>query len=385
MSTVDVTFSEPVDTTSLSSAALTLTDNGNAVAVSGVSLSLVSGTTYAVSDLSGFTAAEGSYALTINAADIEDESGNPGSGSLSTSWLMDTTPPTSSVNALPAQTTATSFTVSVTASDPAGAGGSPPSGVASIALYGSTDGGPFALFATVTPGSPSATFTGQAGDTYGFYGVATDNGGNIQPTPGAAQQTVQILPSMTVNSIAAVSPNPRNTAVPSVDVTFSVPIDTTSLAPGAIALSDDGQSVSTDGVSLALVSGTTYAIDGLSALTTAEGSYTLTVNAADITDTYGNPGTGSLSTSWLMDTTPPTSAIDALPAQTTTTGFTVSVTASDPPGADGSPALRRGLHRHLRLDRRRSLRAPRDRRAGRSVHRVHRPGGPDLRLLQHRH
>ena len=97
---------------------------------------------------------------------------------------MDTTPPTSTVNALPAQTTSTSFAVSATGIDPDGAGGSTPVGHRldrhlrldrRRALH--------VLLTTVTPADPSATFTGQAGHTYGFYSIATDNAGNVQPTP----------------------------------------------------------------------------------------------------------------------------------------------------------------------------------------------------------
>ena len=73
--------------------------------------------------------------------------------------------------------------MSVTASDPNGSNGSTPSGVASIAIYDSKNGGAFTLFTTVTPADPSALFTGQAGNTYGFYSIATDNAGNVQPTP----------------------------------------------------------------------------------------------------------------------------------------------------------------------------------------------------------
>ncbi len=173
---------------------MTLTDNGNPVAItSGVTLSLVSGTTYDINGLAGLTAAEGTYSLTLTPPASPTRIGNPGSGSVSTSWLMDTTPPTSTVNALPAQTTSTSFTVSVTGSDPNGSNGSTPSGVSSYAIYDSKDGGAFTLLASVTPPSPSAVFTGQAGHTYGFYSVATDNAGNVQPTPATAQATVQIL------------------------------------------------------------------------------------------------------------------------------------------------------------------------------------------------
>ena len=45
----------------------------------------------------------------------------------------------------------------------------------------------------MTPANPSALFTGQPGHTYGFYSVATDNAGNVQPTPTSAQATTQIV------------------------------------------------------------------------------------------------------------------------------------------------------------------------------------------------
>ena len=75
---------------------------------------------------------------------------------------MDTTPPTSTVNALPAQTTSTSFTVSVTGSDPAG---ERQHAVGSRLLRHLRLGRRRAVhaLATVTPADPSAAFTGQAG------------------------------------------------------------------------------------------------------------------------------------------------------------------------------------------------------------------------------
>lgn len=337
VSSLEVTFNQPIDTSSLAPGAITLTDNGQAVSTTGLSLSLVSGDTYAINGLAAATAAEGSYTLSVNAADINDQNGNPGSGTVSTSWLMDATPPTSSVSTLPAQTSSTSFTVSVTSNDPAGASNSPASGVASIAIYDSVNGGAFTLWTTVTPASPSAAFTGQAGDTYGFYSVATDAAGNVQPTPATAQETVQILAPLSVSSIATVSPSTRNTAVSSVDVTFSLPINVSSFSTSAVSLTDNGTAVTVgSGVTLTLVSGTTYALSGLGGLTGAEGSYTLTIHAADIDDTYGNPGTGAHTVSWLMDTTPPTSSVAALPASTIATSFTLTINATDPAGSNAS-------------------------------------------------
>jgi RHS repeat-associated protein len=340
VASIDVTFTEPINLSTFSAANLMLTDNGEPnLITSAVTISLVSGSTYEIGGLAGLTTAEGTYKLTVNAAGIQDAAGNVGAGSMSTTWLMDTTPPTSMVETLPSQTTSTAFPVSVSGTDPSGANGSMPSGIASFAIYVSTNGGAFTYWTTVTPANPTVEFAGQAGNTYGFYSVATDNAGNVQPTPTAAQQSVQILFPMSVTSITPASPNPTDTPVSSLNATFSVPVGAINFTTAALTLTDNGgPNLITNGVSLTPVQGTTstYTITGLGGLSMAEGTYVLTVDAAAIDDIYGNPGTSTLSTSWLMDTTPPVSTVNPLPPQTMSTSFTVSVTAYDPSGANGS-------------------------------------------------
>jgi RHS repeat-associated protein len=110
---------------------------------------------------------------------------------------IDTGPPTSTVTALPAASPA-SFTLSWSGqSDPGG------SGIASYTVYVSEDGGPFTWLTTTS--ATSTTFTGQVGHSYGFYSVATDNVGNVQPTPSAAQATTFIAgpPTSTVSPLPA--------------------------------------------------------------------------------------------------------------------------------------------------------------------------------------
>ena len=123
---------------------------------------------------------------------------------------IDSSPPTSSVDPLPATTTTTSFPVSWSGFDGAG------SGVASYNVFVSTDGGSFTPFLTGTT-QTSATFTGQFGHTYGFYSVASSNVGFVQPTPTAAQATTRLvgLPTSTVN------PLPDTTATPSFTLSWS--------------------------------------------------------------------------------------------------------------------------------------------------------------------
>jgi len=104
----------------------------------------------------------------------------------------DVTPPTSTVTALPATQTTTSFTVSWGGSDNSGG-----SGIASYDIWVSDNGGHFTKWISDTTNT-SATFNGVNGHTYGFMSVATDNSGNVQATPAGAQATtkVQLLTSI---------------------------------------------------------------------------------------------------------------------------------------------------------------------------------------------
>ena len=102
------------------------------------------------------------------------------------SQTSDSTPaPTSSVNLLPAIETTASFTVRWSGQDPGGPG------IASYTIYVSDNGGTSVVWQNATSAT-SAIFNGVNGHTYGFYSVATDHAGNVQPTPTAAQTTTTV-------------------------------------------------------------------------------------------------------------------------------------------------------------------------------------------------
>jgi autotransporter-associated beta strand protein/parallel beta-helix repeat protein len=102
------------------------------------------------------------------------------------STTVDTTPPTSSVNALPATTTTPSFTVSWSGSDTG-------SGVATFDVYASVDGAAFTLWQAATA-QTSAVYPGQYGHSYAFYSLATDNVNNRQTAAGPTQSTTVVSP-----------------------------------------------------------------------------------------------------------------------------------------------------------------------------------------------
>ena len=135
-----------------------------------------------------------------------------------TTNTIDSTTPTSAVSALPASTTATSFTLSWSGSDSGG------SGIASYTIFESVDGGPYSVLLLGQTGN-SATFTGTAGHTYSFYTMATNNVGNVQVTPGTIQ-TTQILQTFTVTPSAGgggtITPNTPQTVTINNTTSFTV-------------------------------------------------------------------------------------------------------------------------------------------------------------------
>lgn len=98
---------------------------------------------------------------------------------------VDSTPPTSAVNRLPAFETNPSFAVTWSGNDGVG------SGIARYDVYVAIDGGSFSAWKTATT-TTQATYAGAIGHRYDFYSVALDNAGNRQTLPTAAQASIAV-------------------------------------------------------------------------------------------------------------------------------------------------------------------------------------------------
>ncbi len=112
--------------------------------------------------------------------------------------------------------------------------------------------------------------------------------------------TVDHVPPV-VTAVTAVAPDPRNTPVSSVEVTFSEPIFTLSFDYRDIILTRNGVSVPlTNIVATSFLSGSTFRITNLDSFTTAPGAYVLTVipTVTDLLNNVNGSGTGSASDSW---------------------------------------------------------------------------------------
>jgi hypothetical protein len=105
-------------------------------------------------------------------------------------------------------------------------------------------------------------------------------------------------------TFSPVSQSTPQQAVPSVDVTFSAPIDPTTFTTSALSLtSNGGTNLFGGGVSIQSLGGDSYQITGLSTLNTAVGDYVLSLNTTAVKDLDGNLGAGTPSVSWQVQPT----------------------------------------------------------------------------------
>ncbi len=115
-----------------------------------------------------------------------------------------------------------------------------------------------------------------------------------------------------VESITTVAPNPRNTPVASLLITFSKALNPATFTLDDLALTlDNGANLIGPDVVITTADNTTFAVSGLGGLTGAEGDYVFTVNAATVTDSVGTAGLGASVVAWQMITSAP--RITALP------------------------------------------------------------------------
>ncbi len=113
-------------------------------------------------------------------------------------------------------------------------------------------------------------------------------------------------------TITPVSPNPRNTAVNSVEIVFSETVSHVDVNDFTLTC-NGGTNLLTGAETLSSTDNITFTLD-VSALTTTDGAYVFDVAVSDITDTVGNPLDASAQSSWTMTTTAPEPTI--LPVST---------------------------------------------------------------------
>ena len=205
-----VRFVEDIDPATVAASGFALTRSGGPDLLAGVTVTLVDARTVKVAGLAARTADPCVYRFVVRPGGVAGVAGNAVGSDVVATWAnrpaptaTDTTPPTSRVEALPAE------------SDPAFTArrsGEDAGGVAGFDVLVSTDGGAFLPWLTDTT-LTAAAFAGQVGRRYAFYTRARDLAGNVEAAPPAADAETTTPAAGTATGGAA-PPSPASPAGP---------------------------------------------------------------------------------------------------------------------------------------------------------------------------
>jgi hypothetical protein len=322
--TLDVTFSKPIDPTTFTYQDITYSrDGGPNLITSQVVITQLSSTEFEISNFNGGLSSppDGTYTFTVGAVGVVDLAGNIGIGSASDTWVLDTTPSAAPTNLAISPDNGSSNTDGITDTGSITLSGTLGEAGLTVDVYDSKFG--IDLGSETVTGTTFQFSLNLSSGTHQLQITATDGAGNVS-TAASYTATIDLTPPA-INSVSAVTPNPRNTAVSTLSVTLSEPIDSSTFDWHDLTLTrDGGPNLITNAVTVTLVSGSTYQIAGLAGLTTSDGNYMLTVNAQAIADIAGNAGINSVLSSWVMDTTTPAAPTNL--AITPNTGVTPGLT-----------------------------------------------------------
>jgi hypothetical protein len=160
----------------------------------------------------------------------------------------------------------------------------------------------------------------------GGSGIA-DEAGNLL-TAGASTNwtTDSVAPTA---AIAAVLPNPRNSSVSQLVITFSEAVQGLTLANLGLTRGG-GANLLTAAQTLTTSDNLTWTLGNLGAITATAGSYSLSVSSSGITDPAGNTLAPVTPCTWSVDTTAPAATISAVtPSPRDTTVNTLTITFSE--------------------------------------------------------
>jgi len=107
--------------------------------------------------------------------------------------------------------------------------------------------------------------------------------------------------------IVPISPDPRNVAVPSINIVFSEPVNGFNTLDLVLSR-DGGPNLLTGAETLSTLDNVTWTLSGLAGLTATQGNYAVSLNGfgSGIIDRALNGFTGFAADDWVMDTTAPT-------------------------------------------------------------------------------
>ncbi|MCB1126856.1 MAG: hypothetical protein KDM81_10190, partial [Verrucomicrobiae bacterium] len=311
---VDIEFSEPINLETFDGNDLELRRNGVRLTTLGpVTVAWLSGGAYRIEGLAAATLPDGNYELRVRGAGILDAGGNAAVNDLAVFWAKGTSSPVviqiSEVVPDPRREVVASLEVLFSRPiDPASFGLS--------ALSLRRGSGPDLIdedvtIAQLTPTSFRIGELDRLTQADGEYTLEV-SAASIRGTDGRlgtgalSRGWFTDSAGPTISSLETVTTNPRNTVVQSLDVVFSETVDPASFGLEDLRLTrDGGADLISPAVSITPLSGSRFRIANFNWVVGLEGHYELSVDAAGVQDAAGNQGSGTATSAWTMDLTPP--------------------------------------------------------------------------------
>ncbi len=296
LGSIALAFNEPV---ALDLAGLSLTRDGGANLLTQDNAPAGGGRDWNLGNLSALTGTAGTYTLTVTAT---DQAGNVGTASVS--WLVDLVAPTSDiVDVTPDPRNAQVGLVTIAFGEPVigfdwtdllfdlEGDGKGNLLTAPQALTGNGQTWTLDVSSFVQPGRYTLSFKTTTG--------IVDAAGNALITPLYDQWTIDAT-APTVD-VVDVSPDPRSSWVSPMSIVFSEKVTGFDLAHVSLTR-DGGPNLLTAAQTFGSNDQRTWILGNLAGLTAPEGTYTLTVNPAGITDLAGNQLAAAASDTWTVAT-----------------------------------------------------------------------------------
>lgn len=292
-----VTFSKPIVPGSFDYHALTLRHNaGDNLITSDVKVAQVNGTTFRVSNFTWVIGYDGTYILTVDASGVTDLAGNRGRGTMARSWVMSTHIPDPPSAFAISPDTGVSATDGLTSSNRISFKGLVPRTGLDVQVYDDTTGDDLG-FAAVTGTNFTLSITFRVSGLHKLRVVSIDEAANASMDVFYNVFVDQAGPTASWSTVL----DPQRAPIPSVDLTFSKPIDTNTLNISEFSLQfNGGPNLLTGKAKLNSLGNDSYRLSGLTTLTGTAGRYTLALAISSVRDLAGNSGVGPALVSWTL-------------------------------------------------------------------------------------
>jgi hypothetical protein len=332
LDTVQIVFSEPVTGFGLSDLRFCRA-GGSDLFTGAETLTTSDHVTWTLSGLPTQSRLDVPYTLTLlgSGSNIQDAGDNEPAGDVAVTWTVHVTPPTATLpNVTPSFRHTPVGQLQIVFDEWV-------DGLDLADLRLTRDGGDNLL-----TGSQSLTTSDHVTWTLGGLDALTALSGNytftlVAAASGIADAAANLLTAGASTSwatdsiaptavVAAVIPNPRNTTLGQLAITFSEPVEGFSLSRLTLTRNGGGNLL-TAAQTLTTSDGLAWTLGNLAGITAAEGNYVLSVSTTGVTDPAGNVLAAVSPRTWTVDTTPPTAGITTVspsPRNTTVAELTIT-------------------------------------------------------------